>query len=446
MKNKKRFLAIALTAAMLTGSLSACGGDSDTTSTGGDDTASTTSTLEVDESKVTLWLFAETHANYFEWVTEQYTNENPDVQFDIQVMETTAMNDRLAVITTAGGEGTPDFMDIEKSQFPIYMNENRMIFEPLNEWMERDGITEKMVDTRNQIYSWNGNYYGLEHALCPVTMAYRPDLFEQAGVEVPTTWDEYKAAAEALSEQGIYIAAQGDIFSGFPIDDVDLYLKASGNYYVNEDGTTNIVGNEALKTLLDDYKQMQEDGLILPVETDEDRWNAIAADQIATYYTPDWGAGWLRDNVPEQSGMWEMTYIPQFDENSVRVSCNGGTGFCMSSFTKKDKEMLWDFMKYAMVEPENCAEKYELVNLYPPVYDAMELCNGPVEYYNNQNLGEMYTEIAPDMPLEPQAMWKNKFNEVMGTYGYDWANGDMTTDEYLQAVQDDVDAYIAEMG
>jgi arabinosaccharide transport system substrate-binding protein len=411
---------------------------------GGGDT-STTSELKVDESKVTLWLFAETHSNYFEWVTEQYTSEHPDVQFDIQVMDTTAMNDRLAVIITAGGEGTPDLIDMEQGQFPLYMNEEKMFFEPLNDRMEADGILDKMVENRLSLYSYNGNYYGIEHALCPVTMAYRPDLFEQAGIEVPTTWDEYKAAAEKFAEEGIYIATMGDLVSGFS-DDIDLYLKASGNSYVNEDGTTNIVGNDALKNMLDDVLYMQQNDMILPVETDEDRWNAIAADEVATYYTPDWAAGWLRDNVPEQSGMWKMAYLPQYDSNSARTSCSGGTGFCMSSYTKKDKDMLWDFMKYAMIQTDNVVKKYEMINLYPPVYEAMPLCNGPVEYYDNQVLGDLYTELAEEMPKQNQAPWRGKFSESFKNYSYDWVEGNMTTDELLQAVQDDVDAYIAELG
>lgn len=442
---RSKLMAIALAATLLGTSLAGCGGSSDSNTSGGGGDASTTSELKVDESKITLWLFAETHSNYFEWVTEQYTSENPDVQFDIQVMDTTAMNDRLSVIITAGGEGTPDLIDMEQGQFPLYMNEEKMFFEPLNDRMEADGILDKVVEARLSLYSYNGNYYGIEHALCPVTMAYRPDLFEQAGVEVPTTYEEYMAAAEKLAEQGICIGSIGDLATS-AMGDAETYLLSAGEYIVNEDGTPHIVDNDVLKTFIDNQLYMEQNGMLLPIETDEDRWNAMAADQVATYITPDWAAGWLRDNIPEQSGMWEMTYLPKLTDSSSRTSCNGGTGFCMSSYTKKDKDLLWDFMKYAMIDAENCAEKYKIINLYPPVYDAMPLCNGPVEYFNNQDLGAMYTELAPEMPRQNQAPWRSKFSESMKNYSYDWYEGNMTTDELLQAVQDDVDAYIAELG
>ncbi len=458
---KFRMLAFVLSLAMVFTMLSACGGDSGSSSEASGNTSESSVTSEavsedtaseesgeelvMEESNVNIWAFAEPHGNYFEWVTAEYTKQHPEVTFGIQMMDTTAMNDRLAVIISAGGEGTPDLIDVEQGQFPRYMNEDKMFFEPLSERMEADGIFEKMVETRLSLYSYKGTYYGLEHALCPTTMAYRPDLFEKAGVEVPTTWDEFMAAAEQLKEQGIYIAASGDVTAG-SYDDVEVYLTASGNQIVKEDGTPFIVENQALKDLLDDVLYLQKSGMILPIEVDADRWNAMAEDKVATYYTPDWAAGWLRDNVPEQSGQWKQTYLPKYDANSARTSARGGTGLCMSSFTKKDKDVLWDFMKFAMVDTDNVVKKYEMINLYPPVYEAMPLCNGPVEYYGDQVLGELYTELAPEMPAQNQAAWRSRFGESLKSYAYDWGEGNMTTDELLEYVQADVEDYIAELG
>ncbi len=455
--SKIRILALIMALAMVFTLFSACG-DSEQPSTapGSSKTEdsseapvestgeeSSEAELVMDESKVNIWAFADPHGNYFEWVTGEYTKQHPEVEFDIQMMTATAMNDRLAVIISAGGEGTPDLIDLEQGQFPKYMNEDKMFLEPLTERMEADGIFDKMVESRLSLYAYNGTYYGLEHALCPVTMAYRPDLFEKAGAEVPTTWDEYMSAAEKLKEKGIYIAAAGDLSAG-EFDDV--YLKASGSQIVKDDGSPFIVGNEALKNMLDDMLYLQQNDLVLTIEVDADRWNAMAEDKIATYNTPDWAAGWLRDNVPEQSGKWRQTYLPKYDENSARTSASGGTGLCMSSYTNKDKDMLWDFMKFAMVNTDNVVKKYEMINLYPPVYEAMPLCNGPVEYYGDQVLGELYTELAKEMPTQNQAPWRSRYGEAFTNYAYDWTQGNMTTDELLENIQAEVEDYIAELG
>lgn len=444
--SKKRILALLLVLALSLTVFAACGetpAATDGSSSEGD-SSSAEAEITMSEDNVNVWVFAEPHANYFKWVTAEYTKAHPEVNFDIQVMDTTAMNDRLAVIINADGEGTPDLIDVEQGQFPRYMNDDKMFLEPLTDRMKADGVLDKMVEARLSLYKYKDNYYGLEHALCPTTMAYRPDLFEQAGVEVPTTWEEYMAAAEKLAEQGVYIAASTDMISGNS-SEAEMYLSEIGKGIVNPDGTTNIAGNEDLKKLLDDMLYLQQNGMVLPIETDEDRWNAIAEDKVATYYTPDWAAGWLRDNVPEQSGKWKMAYLPQYNSEAARTAPNGGTGLCMSSYTKKDKDVLWDFMQFAMVDTDHVVKKYEMINLYPPVYDAMPLCNGPVEYYGDQVLGELYTELAKEMPVQNQAAWRSKFGEALKNYSYDWVEGNMTTDEMLEAIQEDVDAYIKEL-
>ena len=445
----RKFLCIAASLCLLL-SLAACGGGTGSSAAAPDpadpaasqDTAADdTAAPAVSADSISLWLFAETHSNYFNWVTEEYKKDHPEVDFTIEVMDNEALQNRLAVIITAGGEGSPDLVDIEQGMFSRYMNADKMHFEPLTHYLERDGLMDKLVETRLSLYAFNGTYYGLEHALCPVTMAYRADLFEEYGIAIPTTWDEYKAAAAQFKEHGIYMASFSDMRSGKTLDEISLLLRPAGADYVDDSG--NMVITPEWKQVVADIAQMQDDGMLFGHETDEDKWTQYRENRVATDFQADWAAGWLRDNVPEQSGMWEMTYLPKLTASSARTSCRGGTGFAMMEYTKKDKEALWDFMKFALVDTENQVEKYKIINLYPPVYEAMPLCNSPVEYYNNQNLGELYEELAPEMPVQNQAWWRTLFNESYTANIYDYCEGNLSIDELAEKIladtQDKID-------
>jgi multiple sugar transport system substrate-binding protein len=59
-----------------------------------------------------------------------------------------------------------------------------------------------------------GGYWGMPYHDGPECLVYRRDLLEAAGIAVPTTWDEYHAAARALHapEQGRY----GTVLALFP--------------------------------------------------------------------------------------------------------------------------------------------------------------------------------------------------------------------------------------
>lgn len=48
---------------------------------------------------------------------------------------------------------------------------------------------------------YQGKRYGLPVAMTTPIFAYRKDLFEAKGIEVPANWDEYRAAAEALHSE-----------------------------------------------------------------------------------------------------------------------------------------------------------------------------------------------------------------------------------------------------
>lgn len=58
---------------------------------------------------------------------------------------------------------------------------------------------------------WDGHYVALPWNVDIRAMFYRADLLEEAGIAVPTTWDELRAAAKALTGEGRYgLVAPGD--------------------------------------------------------------------------------------------------------------------------------------------------------------------------------------------------------------------------------------------
>jgi ABC-type glycerol-3-phosphate transport system substrate-binding protein len=52
----------------------------------------------------------------------------------------------------------------------------------------------------NTLLQWDGVTYCIPYATGGPVLWYRKDLFEEAGIEPPTTWDEWLAAAEALTQ------------------------------------------------------------------------------------------------------------------------------------------------------------------------------------------------------------------------------------------------------
>jgi arabinosaccharide transport system substrate-binding protein len=295
-----------------------------------------------------------------------------------------------------------------------------------------------MVMAREALYQYNGNYYGIEVALCPVTMAYRKDLFDKYNIKVPTTWAEFLDAARKFKPYGISIAATPDMRAGLG-DDINILLRAANADIV--DPKNNLRITPAYKTLVGDYRMMQQQGLSYMFQSDEERWTGIRDNKVATYFMADWAAGWLRDNVPEQANMWTMAALPKFDAQSSPTSANGGTGLHMMKYTKKDKEVLWDMIKYLHIDPAMNVEKFKQVSLFPPVYDAMDRCSGPVAYYNNQDLGALYKSLSTQMPTQYQAGWRSVWGDAINANVYDYYEGTITIDQLVKFGEDAVKNY-----
>lgn len=396
---------------------------------------------EKDTDPVVIWTFADQHQAYYEWVTAEYQKEHPEVEFEIELIPIESLNEKLKVVSASEGEECPDLVDVEQGTFPYYMtDEESMIFEPLDSWFEENQVLEKASKGRMDLYAANGHYYGIEHSACPVTMAYRADLFEEYGIEVPTTWEEFKEAAEKFAENGIYIMAQEDFSLGKNLlSDVSTLLRAAGQDYVNEKGELNL--SDEFKNIITDFAQMQADGLIYATQTEDEIWAAVGEGQIATYFAADWAVGRLRDNAPEQSGQWKLAPLPKLTEDSAGVSVSGGTGLCMLKYTDKDKDMLWDFMAFSQLDKDNCVEKYNMAAMYPVVYDAMPECTGEVEYLGNQDQGALYEELAKELPSQYQASWRSTFVDTFASNAYDFYEGNIDADEFCSILTEAVENY-----
>ena len=91
-------------------------------------------------------------------------------------------------------------------------------------WTEVSGMARTPCRTSgSRNWTWGQVTFGEEGSVYPVpqdsgpmAMFYRVDLFKEAGLEVPTTWEEYATAAEQIKARGSYI-------TNFPRSDVNWF-------------------------------------------------------------------------------------------------------------------------------------------------------------------------------------------------------------------------------
>ncbi len=198
---RARFLAVGIAAAL---AFAACG-DDDTT---GDEPAADESAAAPEPADIRVWLNgADTPQEMRDWLKTEFETANPGSTLTIEEQEWEGLVERLT--TSLGSEEeTPDVVEVGNTQAPTFTTAGA--FSDLTDLLPElggDDLLQGFVDAG----SVDGQTYAVPYYAGSKYVFYRTDLFEKAGLEVPTTMDEFVDAAIALK------ADNADVpnFSGF---------------------------------------------------------------------------------------------------------------------------------------------------------------------------------------------------------------------------------------
>ncbi|MCE7945987.1 MAG: extracellular solute-binding protein [Chloroflexi bacterium CFX4] len=150
----------------------------------------------------------ETQAAFWQTIADEFVAANPNVKFEIVVLENEAFKSRLVTVMQAGDP--PDLFQSwgggvlwQYAEAGLVKN---IAAELEGEW--RDSFSAQAA---LELYGRNGEYYGVPWTWGAVGMFYNKALFAQAGIEkTPETWTEFIEVVKTLKAAGITPIALGE--------------------------------------------------------------------------------------------------------------------------------------------------------------------------------------------------------------------------------------------
>ena len=155
-----------------------------------------------EEEKVTLSFLRigndEAERAFWQWAIEAFEKENADVRIAYEEAPIGESMDTVLNTRFASGEGV-DLIGhgILSVAQRVEANQYMAIDEYFDSWEGKDDIMPSVLANG----TYNGHVYGLGYSVTPYVFAYRSDLLEEAGIAVPTTWDELADAARELTKK-----------------------------------------------------------------------------------------------------------------------------------------------------------------------------------------------------------------------------------------------------
>ncbi len=338
-------------AAGLSSLLAACGGDDETA--GG---PATTSGNADAAANLTFW----TWTTNIEKVVAIWNTKNPTQQ--VKVSRQAQGEELLTKIITAHRAGNaPDIIHAEYQSLPVLVS-NGVAMDVTS---LADGIKSSFPEGTWALTSFGGKAFGIPQDVGPMMLYYREDLFEQLGLDVPTTWDQFADVADQVrtkdAKRSLTTFSSGDPgwFAG-------LAEQAGANWWTNENGTWKVsINDEPTKKMASYWGELVNGGTVSGQPMYTPQWNKALSDgTLLAWPSAVWGAGVLEGLAPSTKGKWKMVQLPQWTAGENVTGFWGGSGTAISAKSTQQAQAQ-KFVRWLNTDPEALQAMVTAGGIYP---------------------------------------------------------------------------------
>ena len=353
---KKKILAAALATIFTVASLTGCGASADenTTAIGASSeaaTAATTDTDSIGDVKLTVlcgYAGEDPHGQYVYSYAEEYMKEHPNVKIEIQAISTNDIYTKLSAMATTpddlpqifftSADAVATLHDLGLTRDLTGLISDDLAGEFANGVLDSCKLDDEIV------------YFPV--ALQPQAIIYRKDRFEEAGLTIPTTWDEFIDCAKALTKDS---DGDGEVDQwGFGMVGSNnssgqsrfmSYLWSNGvDCVTGEDGDFSTDLKADNKTFTDAFAkwtQMNNDGIV-PIGITEVDY-PTAANYFAMFMTGSNALGVAYANNPDLKGKLGSFKLP----GDYPGTMLGTEGYAVSAYaTDEEAAAAIDYLRF----------------------------------------------------------------------------------------------------
>jgi arabinosaccharide transport system substrate-binding protein len=398
-----------------------------------------------DTNTLTIATFAREHRDSYEEGRVAFEAAHPGVRVRTELLSHFAMNQRLRASLSAGLE-VPDLVDIEISTAGGYFRGpvDQVGLVDLRPRLEESGILHRIPEGRFAPYTHKGRIFGLPHDIHPVGLAYRRDLFEEAGIDPESirTWDDLIRVGRQISRVAEKFPRNPRYLIQLPSIDswgVELILFQRGGGIFDAEGNLTLDSPLVAETLR----------WYVPLVAGPDRigYNAgvsgaamirsIEDGLVWMFVCPDWRTRKLENDAPQLAGKMAIMPLPAWEPGGRRTSTWGGTMLAITSRCRQP-DMAWELVKHLYTSPEGWDHQWIKTGILPPIREAWTrpAITAPNPFWSGQRIGKLFAEMAEEVPAQHthpfSELAQAKLGEVLSACrGYYEAHGDEGFAEFI---------------
>lgn len=391
----RRLLAPAL--ALLLAGLSGCAGTDDA----GETNADTSCTPA--EGEVTL--------EYWSWVpgmqqaVDLWNRQHPDIRVKLRTTPAGNAGAYQKLSNALKADEAPDLGQVEYDSLANFRLKQGLRDIAACEPVQR--AEAEFVDwTWSQVTFGEGGEDGvwaIPQDTGPMALFYRKDVFDRLGLEPPTTWQEYEAAARTVQK------ADGDRYiTHFSQTDPNwfaglLWQNGAEMFQRKEDTWKVTVDRPESRRVAEFWQGLIDDDL---VATDLQGFSpalykAWNSGEVVTWIGAAWGYSTIRDNAGKTAGAWGVAPMPQWSGGQQRAGNWGGSTTAVLAGTEHPHEAA-QFATWLNTDPQALRILNREGGLYPAATAGLELpaLQKPVDFYDGQKIFDVFARASRNVDTE----------------------------------------------
>ena len=429
-------LAGAATSALL---LAACSSGTDDGGGGGDAEPIDAEAVADEGGELLIWGWG----NALEPMVDGFTEAYPNV--DIELVNVGTGIDHYTAVENAiqAGSGIPDVIVMEYqavSQFAL--NGTLADLSGYGADQYSDTFTTGTWDA----VQFDDGIYSMPMSSGPMALFYNQAVFDEHGIEVPETWEEFLEAGRALKEADpdAYIAndtGSANLLQGL------LWQQGYQPYQVDGENVTIDLSGPEVERYTELWQQLIDEDLLAPISDWSDEWyQGLENGSIASLISGAWMPANFESGVAGAAGDWRVAPMPQWEAGQASSAENGGSGLGIVEASQNQD------LAYAFVEWATTGDGVEtrLHDTFPSTVadlESEEFLSMESEYFGGQRINEIFADSAAAVPegwsFLPYQVYANSIlNDNIGT-AY---TGDTALADGLQNWQDALVAYGQDQG
>ena len=197
---------------------------------------------------------------------------------------------------------------------------------PLDDYMKEAGVSRSdFIPALMSIFTLDGQTYALPKDWGTLGLVYLPEAFAAAGIPEPTadwTWDDLKAAAEAIQATGTY----GGFCQNADWARFAPWAFGNGGAYVSPDFSTAMVDTPEIREAAAFVTEMKASGAIVTAADVGAGWcgEAIGKKLVGMTYEGGWMVNFMRQDYADVE--WKAVPLPAGPQGNADVIFTNGIG------------------------------------------------------------------------------------------------------------------------